>query len=129
MSNATLTAIITAGALLATLGLAVVVIVLVRRRLIVGGDSTSAIERVLNAQGAARCMEAIGLLRLLTGRAGAEDLTAVWFRIETPMRVAIPECPAPLRALLGQALLACAATCRQRAVAKAMSDLQKELGG
>jgi hypothetical protein len=129
MSNAALTAIITAAALIVTLALAIVVIVLVRRRLIVGGDSTSAIERVLRAEGAARCMEAISLLRLLTGRAGAEDLTEVWFRIDAPLRAAIPDCPPPLRILLGQALLACAASCRQRAVAKAMTDLQKDLAG
>jgi hypothetical protein len=127
MSNATWSAIITAGVLVAAIALAVLVIVLVRRRLVVGAGSGSAVERVLAAQGPTRCVEAIALLRAVTGRAGAEDLTELWFRIEAPLREVLPGCPPPLTALLAQALEECAASCRQRAVAKAMTGLRETL--
>jgi len=123
MNPALVNALITAMAVILSIALLVLVVVLLRRRLGIGMSvPTSDVGRLLEAQGSARAMEAIALLRDLSSRAEREDVTMIWFRIAPAIQEAEPTCPPPLRAALRQALTAAAAQCQQKAVAKAMAD-------
>jgi hypothetical protein len=124
MNPETINAMLFTGATLLAIGLLVLVVVLLRRRLGIG-SSTSApnsIGRVLDANGAARAMEAIVLLRDLATQSNPDEVTTVWFRIAPAIEAALPSCPPAVRGALHQALLHAASTCPSKAVAKAMTN-------
>jgi hypothetical protein len=123
VSPTAITTLLTATALLGAIGLAVLVVVLLRRRLGIGtATATSHVGRLLEANGAARAMEAVALLRGLASRTDADEVVTAWFRIAPAIEAALPSCPPALRGLVRQALMDASASCQSKSVAKAMLD-------
>lgn len=109
---------------LAVLVLAGLFIVWLRRARI---NQKSAIERVLLAHGAARCVEAARTLRTLATSHDQAAIAGIWDGIELPLLQALPDCPPDYKVELINALDACAKTCSNREVTKRIMTLRNSL--
>ncbi len=89
----------------------------------------SAVQRVLAANGAARCLEALRLLRALAGRGDQAAIAVAWERIEMPLLQALPDCPPDEKNELIASLDDCAKLCRDRELAKRLITMRNSLVG
>lgn len=91
--------------------LAAVIVLWARGRFApVGG--VAAVERVLSANGAGRCVEATRLLRALAARGDSTSIVRDFSAIEMALLQAIPDCPPDYKTELIAALDGCARACR-----------------
>jgi hypothetical protein len=86
-----------------------------------------AVQRVLAANGAARCVAALGLLCALGDRGDQTAIAAAWERIEMPLLQALPDCPPDAKIELVAALDECAKACRDRELAKRLITMRNSL--
>jgi len=91
----------------------------------VGG--VHAVERVLAAHGASRCVEAARLLRELAARGDSVGIVRDFDAIEMSLIQAIPDCPPDYKAELVAALDACARSCRVVEVAKRIMTMRNSM--
>jgi hypothetical protein len=108
----------------AALVLAVMLIYWLRRPRI---DQRGAIERVLAANGAARCVEAARTLRALAAGSDQGAIAGIWEGIELPLLQALPDCPPDYKVELINALDACAKACTARDLAKRIMTMRNSL--
>ena len=85
------------------------------------------IDRLLSANGSARCLLAIEALRKLV--ASPERIPAAWERIELPLMRDLPDCPPDAKAALLRVLEDCGGACRKRDVARRIMLLRDSLVG
>jgi hypothetical protein len=109
---------------LAVLVLAALFIIWLRRARI---NQKSAIERILVANGAARCVEAARTLRTLATSNDQAAIAGIWDGIELPLLQALPDCPPDYKIELINALDACAKACSNREVTKRIMTLRNSL--
>jgi hypothetical protein len=116
-------------ALLILLGgsLAVLAIIWLRGLLRRAGASDDRIARVLSANGAARCIEAVRLLDELVQRGAGAGLVTAWERIEMPLLQALPDCPPDYKVELINALDAAARLCPRRETSASMLTMRNSL--
>jgi hypothetical protein len=91
----------------------------------VGG--IKAVERVIAAHGASRCIEAARLLRDLAARGDSAGIARDFDAIELPLVQAIPDCPPDYKAELIAALDACARSCRIVEVTKRIMTMRNSM--
>lgn len=91
----------------------------------VGG--VHAVERVIAAHGASRCVEASRLLRELARRGDSAAIVRDFDAIEMPLLEAIPDCPPDYKAELVAALDACARACRVVETAKRIMTMRNSM--
>ena len=84
------------------------------------------VDTVLRANGAARCLAAIELLRHLAG-AGTNEIVTDWERVELPLLQALPDCPPDQKRVLRDALETCSKQCSQRDTAKRLMTMRDSL--
>ena len=90
-------------------------------------NQKSAIERILVANGAARCVEAARTLRTLATSNDQAAIAGIWDGIELPLLQALPDCPPDYKIELINALDACAKACSNREVTKRIMTLRNSL--
>lgn len=93
----------------------------------VGGDSKPSIDRVLSANGAARCMEASRVLHGLTQRGDQRAMAEVWEAIELPLLKALPDCPPDYKVQLINVLDAASKAATNRELSKRIMTLRNSL--
>ena len=93
----------------------------------VGGDPKPSIDRVLSANGAARCMEASRVLNGLTTRGDQRALAEVWEAIELPLLKALPDCPPDYKVQLINVLDAASKAVTNRELSKRIMTLRNSL--
>jgi hypothetical protein len=91
----------------------------------VGG--VAAVERVLAANGAGRCVEATRLLRELGARGDSAGIARDFNAIEMALLQAIPDCPPDYKVELIAALDACARACRVVEVTKRIMTMRNSM--
>ena len=109
---------------IAALVLAAILIAWLRRSRI---NQKSAIERILTANGAARCVEAARTLRMLATGNDQAALVGIWEGMELPLLQALPDCPPDYKVELINALDACAKACSNREVTKRIMTMRNSL--
>ena len=87
----------------------------------------AAIEPVLQAQGAARCVAGARLLQELARAADQDALERAWEAVEMPLLAALPDCPPDYKIELINALDAAARACTRRDVAKRLMAMRNGL--
>lgn len=112
-------------ALIAGAGAAMVVMWARGRFTPVGG--MAAVERVLAANGSARCVEATRLLRELAARGDSTGIVRDFSAIEMALLQAIPDCPPDYKTELIAALDACARACRVVEASKRIMTMRNSL--
>ncbi len=109
---------------LAALVLAGILIAWLRRSRI---NQKNAIERILTANGAARCVEAARTLRTLATGNDQAAIIGIWEGMELPLLQALPDCPPDYKVELINALDACAKACSHREVTKRIMTMRNSL--
>ena len=102
---------------------AVEVLWILRRR----RNPRTATARILNAQGAARCVAAARFLRGWAARPDQAALVLAWDAIELPLLQALPDCPPDFKIELVDALDEAVKACTNREVAKRINTLRNSL--
>ncbi len=92
-----------------------------------GGDPKPSIDRVLSANGAARCQEASRVLHRLTSRSDQRGLAEVWEAIELPLLKALPDCPPDYKVQLINVLDAASKAATNRELSKRIMTLRNSL--
>ena len=88
-------------------------------------SAAPAVERFLAAHGAARCAQAVRIIRHLCDT--PTDIPALWERLELPLVQDLPDCPPGTKHTLIAALEDCAAACRHRETARRMMIVRDSL--
>ncbi len=84
-------------------------------------------DRVLAANGAARCLAALTTLEQLARRGRPADLHRFWDLIELPLLAALPDCPPDAKTLLVDTLTSCHEVTTNRAYQRRIMDLRRVL--
>lgn len=84
-----------------------------------------AVERFMAARGAARCAEAVRVVRQLCET--PNNIPALWERIELPLVQDLPDCPPDTKRALITALEDCSTVCRHRDTARRLMIVRDSL--
>ena len=91
----------------------------------VGG--VAAVEKVITANGAARCVEATRLMRALAARGDSAAIVRDFNAIEMPLLQAIPDCPPDYKVELIAALDGCSRACRVVEASKRIMTMRNSM--